>query len=222
MDAEDAVSTCIVIADSYSRLGIKESISPAVCAVHVIQTWKHHLSLTCLHWFKSTSVTRRPSLTRHKPCRNSLKCSEKIDWERRVKSLSTRYFLNQSEVKPRSSAKEVFYWLTKQINDTNMLLFLKKKKKNRCIKRPTKNRGLWEFRERFLYLASFTCNCFEFWLVHCVVCACLVWVFQKTCIIQSDQTSLYSTNQQQKPIVTWLTVHWFPADGSSFMSPGRF
>ena len=33
-----------------------------------VQTWKHHLSLTCLHMFKSTSVTSKPSLTLDKPC----------------------------------------------------------------------------------------------------------------------------------------------------------
>ena len=33
-----------------------------------LHTWKHQRSLTCLQWFKSTSVTRRPSLTLDKPC----------------------------------------------------------------------------------------------------------------------------------------------------------
>ena len=35
---------------------------------YTLHTWKHQRSLTCLHWFKSTSVTRRPSLTLDKPC----------------------------------------------------------------------------------------------------------------------------------------------------------
>lgn len=35
---------------------------------YTLHTWKHQRSLTCLHRFKSTSVTRRPSLTLDKPC----------------------------------------------------------------------------------------------------------------------------------------------------------
>ena len=38
-----------------------------------VQTWKHHLSLTCLHMFKSTSVTSKPSLTLDKPCTRKMK-----------------------------------------------------------------------------------------------------------------------------------------------------
>ena len=52
---------CIAYDGSYWRF---------ICSIlWVLITWKHHLSLTCRHKFKSSSVTNNPSRTRDKPCK---------------------------------------------------------------------------------------------------------------------------------------------------------